>query len=57
MLTSAFVSTPLISRTGGVVRMLPGPLAAGAQRPLVLARPPHVAQQMSLFGPPGAVRR
>jgi hypothetical protein len=57
MLTSAFVSAPLISRTGGVVRMAPSPLAAVARRPLVLARPTHAPQQLSLFGPPGVVRR
>ena len=33
MLTSAFVSAPLISRTGGVVRMAPAPLAVGRQAP------------------------
>jgi hypothetical protein len=26
------------------------------QRPLVLARAPHMPQQMSLFGPPGRRR-
>jgi hypothetical protein len=57
MLTSAFVSAPLISRSGGVVRMAPAPLAAVAKRPPVLARPTHAPQQLSLFGPPGVVRR
>ena len=56
MLTSAFVSAPLIARTGAV-RSAHVPLAAVAQRPLVLARPRHMPQQLSLFGPPGAVRR
>jgi hypothetical protein len=55
MLTSAFVPMPLIGR-GGFARTSPAPLAAVAQRPLVLARPPHVAQQLSLFGPPGGRR-
>jgi len=53
MLTSTFA--PLLPRTGAV-RMAPVPLAV-AQRPSVLARPRHVPQQVSLFGPPGAVRR
>lgn len=57
MLTSAFVSAPLISRSGGVVRMAPVPLAAVSQRPPVLARPTHAPQQLSLFGPPGVIRR
>jgi len=56
MFTSAYASAPLISRTGAA-RTSPAPLAAVAQRPLVLARPHHVPQQMSLFGPPGALRR
>ena len=34
MLTSAFVSAPLIPRSGGLVRTSPAPLAAVAQRPL-----------------------
>jgi hypothetical protein len=55
MLTSAFIAMPLISRGGGP-RMAPAPLASVAQRPLVLARPPHVPQQLSLFGPPGGRR-
>jgi hypothetical protein len=57
MLTSAFVSAPLISRTGGVVRMAPAPLATVTKRPPVLARPTHAPQQLSLFGPPGVLRR
>ena len=57
MLTSAFVSAPLISRSGGVVRIAPAPLTAVSQRPPVLARPTHAPQQLSLFGPPGVVRR
>ena len=55
MLTSAFASAPLIPRTGAV-RMSPAPVAL-AQRPSVLARPRQVPQQLSLFGPPGGVRR
>jgi hypothetical protein len=57
MLTSAFVSAPLISRSGGVVRLSAAPHAAVSQRPPVLARPAHAPQQLSLFGPPGVVRR
>jgi hypothetical protein len=57
MLPSAFVSAPLISRTGGVVRMAPAPLAAVTKRPPVLARPTQAPQQLSLFGPPGVLRR
>jgi hypothetical protein len=56
MLTSAFVSAPLIYRTGAV-RTSPAPLAAVAQRPRVLTRPAQVPQQLSLFGPPGVLRR
>jgi hypothetical protein len=55
MLTSAFASTSLISRGSGP-RTAPARLAATAQRPLVLARPPHMPQQLSLFGPPGGRR-
>ena len=55
MLTSAFIPVPLIGR-GGFARSSHAPLAAVPQRPLVLARPPHVAQQLSLFGPPGGRR-
>jgi hypothetical protein len=55
MLTSAFIAVPLISRGGGP-RTSPAPLGAVAQRPRVLARPPHVPQQLSLFGPPGGRR-
>ena len=55
MPTSAFIAVPLISRGAGP-RTSPAPLAAVAQRPLVLARPPHVPQQLSLFGPPGGRR-
>ena len=55
MTTSGFIAISLISRSGGP-RTLPAPLAAVAQRPRVLTRPPHVAQQLSLFGPPGGRR-
>jgi hypothetical protein len=55
MLTSAFVTVPLIGRSG-FGRTSPAPLAAVAQRPRVLARPSQVAQQLSLFGPPGGRR-
>lgn len=55
MPTSAFIAVPLISRTG-FARTSPAPLASVAQRPRVLARLPHVAQQLSLFGPPGGRR-
>ena len=56
MLTSAFSSAPLIARTA-VARTSPMPLAEFTQRPSVLARPRQVPQQLSLFGPPGAIRR
>jgi hypothetical protein len=56
MLIAAHTSAPLIPRTGSV-RMSPGPLAAIGQRPPVLARARQAPQQLSLFGPPGAVRR
>ena len=56
MLTSAFASAPLIPRTG-VARTSPMPLVAVAQRPQVLTRPRSMPQQLSLFGPPGAIRR
>jgi hypothetical protein len=56
MLISAFSTTPLIARSGAV-RLAPMPLTAVAQRPSVLARPRQVPQQLSLFGPPGAIRR
>ncbi|MGZ8471817.1 MAG: hypothetical protein ACXWZ7_20685 [Gemmatirosa sp.] len=55
MLTSAFVSASFV-RGSGAVRASPVPVAH-AQRPSVLARPRHVPQQLSLFGPPGAIRR
>jgi hypothetical protein len=53
MLTSAVVSAPLIPRGA---YLAPAPRAAVAQRPLVLTRPRHMPQQMSLFGPPGGRR-
>jgi hypothetical protein len=51
MLISAFATASLIHGNSGA-RTAPAPLGAFAQRPLVLARPPHVAQQLPLFGPP-----
>ncbi|HEX4232687.1 MAG TPA: hypothetical protein VH041_00140 [Caldimonas sp.] len=56
MLTSVYSAAPLMTKSG-VVRSSPMPLTAVAQRPSVLARPRQVPQQLSLFGPPGAVRR
>ena len=58
MLTTHFVSTPLIGLGGGAghasfQRSAPAPLVSLAQRPSVLARSPRVPQQLSLFGPPG----
>jgi hypothetical protein len=47
-----FVTAPLISRSG-FQRSQPAPLLPTAQRPLVLARAPHIAQQLTLFGPGG----
>jgi hypothetical protein len=55
MLTSAFASASLIPR-GGPYFATPTPRLDIAQRPSVLARPPHVPQQLSLFGPPGGRR-
>jgi hypothetical protein len=55
MLISAFATAPLIHGNSGP-RTAPAPLGAFAQRPLVLARPPHVTQQLSLFAPPGGRR-
>ncbi len=56
MFNSRFVAAPLISRSSGFRSSQPAPLAAVPQRPLVLARAPHVAQQLTLFGPPGGRR-
>ncbi len=56
MLNSRFVAAPLISRSSGFRSSQPAPLAAVPQRPLVLARAPHMPQQMNLFGPPGGRR-
>jgi hypothetical protein len=55
MLTTHFVSTPLIGLGGHAAfqRSAPAPLVSLAQRPRVLARSPHVPQQLSLFGPQG----
>jgi len=54
MLTSASATASLIPKTGAV-RTTPVPLAV-VHRPQVLARR-AMPQQLSLFGPPGAVRR
>jgi hypothetical protein len=55
MLTSSFASAPLIPR-GGAHFATSTPRVDTAQRPSVLARPPHMSQQLSLFGPPGGRR-
>jgi hypothetical protein len=55
MLTSVVSSARLLPR-GGPYLATPTPRADVAQRPSVLARPPHTSQQMSLFGPPGGRR-
>ena len=55
MLTAASATAPLIPKTGAV-RTFPMPLAT-VQRPQVLMRPRAMPQQLSLFGPPGAIRR
>jgi hypothetical protein len=53
--TTAFVAAPLIGRAVNH-RFGSAPHAASAQRAPVLVRPSHVAQQLSLFGPPGGRR-
>jgi len=55
MLTSSFASAPLIPR-GGPYFATPTPRVDTACRPSVLARPLHMPQQLSLFGPPGGRR-
>ena len=55
MLTSSFAFAPLIPR-GGPYFATPTPRVDTAQRPSGLARPPHMSQQLSLFGPPGGRR-
>jgi len=55
MLTSSFASALLIPR-GGPHFATPTPRLDTDRRPSVLARPPHVPQQLSLFGPPGGRR-
>ena len=55
MLTTAFASVSLIPR-GGPSLATSTPRLDTARRPSVLARPPHVSQQLSLFGPPGGRR-
>jgi hypothetical protein len=56
MLTSAFATAPLIPKTG-VALTSPMPLGVVARRPQVLVRPRAMPQQLSLFGPPGVIRR
>jgi len=55
MLTSAVSAARLLPR-GGAYLSTPTPRVDIVQRPSVLARPPHMAQQLSLFGPPGGRR-
>jgi len=55
MLTSAVASAQLLPR-GGSYLAAPTPRIHTAQRPSVLARPLHMPQQLSLFGPPGGRR-
>ena len=55
MLTSAFTTASLLPKSGAV-RTAAVPLAV-VHRPQVLARPHVMPQQLSLFGPPGAIRR
>jgi hypothetical protein len=55
MSNAPFVAASLIARSSSY-RTQPAPLAAVAQRLPVLARSPHMAQQLSLFGPPGGRR-
>jgi hypothetical protein len=54
MLTFASATASLIPKTA--VRTTPVPLAV-VHRPQVLSRPRAMPQQLSLFGPPGAIRR
>jgi len=57
MLTSSFAFAPLIPRGGPYFATpTPTPRLDVAQRPSVLARPLHMPQQLSLFGPPGGRR-
>ena len=55
MLTSAVPFARLLPR-GGPSFAASTPRADVAQRPSVLARPLHMPQQLSLFGPPGGRR-
>jgi hypothetical protein len=55
MLTSASATASLIPKTGAV-RTTPMPLTV-VHRPQVLSRPRAMPQQLTLFGPPGAIRR
>ncbi|HSC62352.1 MAG TPA: hypothetical protein VLD35_01865 [Caldimonas sp.] len=55
MLTSTTPSARLLPRSGSFATP-PAPRIDLAQRPSVLARPPHMSQQLSLFGPPGGRR-
>jgi hypothetical protein len=54
MLTSAVASAPLLPRLGSFAA--PTLRVDTARRPSVLARPLHMPQQLSLFGPPGGRR-
>jgi hypothetical protein len=55
MLTAAVSSARLLPRSGSYLTS-PTPRVDLAQRPSVLARPTHMPQQLSLFGPPGGRR-
>jgi hypothetical protein len=55
MLTSAVSSARLLPRSASYVAATT-PRVETAQRPSVLARPLHMPQQLSLFGPPGGRR-
>jgi len=55
VLTSAVPFARLLPRGGPSVATTM-PRAGVAQRPSVLARPLHMPQQLSLFGPPGGRR-
>ena len=56
MLTSAFVSAPLIRAGAAPFASRPTPRAAIAQRRRCWRGRAHMPQQLSLFGPPGGRR-
>ena len=56
MLTSSFVSASLIAATGAYSHSRPRRSPRSPSDRSVLARPPHMPQQLSLFGPPGGRR-